>query len=123
MKTVTIKSNDAGQRLDKFLTKAYPNLPASMLYKSIRKKDIKCNGKRCEISTRLQEGDVLTMYLKDEFFQQEAREYDFLKAPDKITVVYEDENIMLLDKKPGLIVHPDENYHFYSLIARVQHYL
>ena len=123
MKTVTIKSNDAGQRLDKFLTKAYPNLPASMLYKSIRKKDIKCNGKRCEISTRLQEGDVLTMYLKDEFFQQEAREYDFLKAPDKITVVYEDENIMLLDKKPGLIVHPDENYHFDSLIARVQHYL
>ena len=79
MKTVTIKTNDAGQRLDKFLTKAYPNLPQSMLYKAIRKKDIKCNGKRCEISTRLQEGDVLTMYLKDEFFQQEAKEHDFLK--------------------------------------------
>ncbi len=123
MKSVTIKANDAGQRLDKFLTKAYPNLPQSMLYKAIRKKDIKCNGKRCEISTRLQEGDVLTMFLKDEFFQQEAKEHDFIKAPSKITVVYEDENIMLLDKKPGLIVHPDENYHFDSLIARVQHYL
>ncbi|MGX8711867.1 MAG: RluA family pseudouridine synthase [bacterium] len=123
MKEITIGANDAGQRLDKFLTKSFSNLPQSMMYKSIRKKDIKLNGKRCEISTRLNEGDVLTLYLKDEFFQQEQREYDFLKAPNKLTVIYEDENIMILDKKPGLIVHPDENYHFDSLIARVQHYL
>ena len=54
MKTIVIQPNDANQRLDKFLTKSFPNLPQSMLYKSIRKKDIKCNGKRCEISTRLQ---------------------------------------------------------------------
>ena len=123
MKEIIIQPNDAGQRLDKFLTKAYPNLPQSMLYKSIRKKDIKLNGKRCEISTRLQEGDRLTMYLKDEFFQTAPKEHDFLKAPKRISVVYEDENIMLLDKQPGLIVHPDETYHFDSLIARVQHYL
>lgn len=123
MKQVTIGPNDAGQRLDKFLTKTYPNLPQSMLYKSIRKKDIKCNGKRCEISTRLVQGDVLTMYLKDEFFQQAPEEYDFLKAPNKLNVLYEDDNLMLLDKKPGLIVHPDEHYHYDSLIARVQHYL
>lgn len=123
MKQVTIMPNDANQRVDKFLTKSYPNLPQSMLYKAIRKKDIKLNGKRCEISTRLQAGDVLTMYLKDEFFAQSPKAYDFLKAPAKISVLYEDENIMILDKKPGLIVHPDENYHFDSLIARVQHYL
>ena len=123
MKEVVIRANDAGQRLDKFLTKAYPNLPQSMLYKSIRKKDIKLNGKRCEISTRLQEGDRLTMYLKDEFFQTVPKEYDFLKSPKKLSIVYEDENLLLLDKQPGLIVHPDETYHFDSLIARVQHYL
>ena len=123
MKQITIGPNDAGQRLDKFLTKTYPNLPQSMMYKSIRKKDIKWNGKRCEISTRLQEGDILSMYLKDEFFQQAPKEYDFLKAPNKLNIVYEDDNLLLLDKKPGLIVHPDENYHFDSLIARVQHYL
>ena len=123
MKTITIGTNDAGQRLDKFLIKTFPNLPKSMLYKSIRKKDIKCNGKRCEISTHLQVNDTLTLYLKDEFFQKEEKEYDFLKAPVKLNVVYEDDNIMLVDKKPGLIVHPDENYHFDSLIARIQHYL
>lgn len=123
MKTITVGQNDAGQRLDKFLTKSFSNLPQSMMYKSIRKKDIKLNGRRCEISTRLEAGDVLTMYLKDEFFQTQPKEYDFLKAPDKLNILYEDENIMILDKKPGLIVHPDETYHFDSLIARVQHYL
>ncbi|HCW80347.1 MAG TPA: RluA family pseudouridine synthase [Ruminococcaceae bacterium] len=123
MKTVTVGKNDAGQRLDKFLTKAYPNLPQSMMYKSIRKKDIKYNGRRCQISTRLNEGDVLTMYLKDEFFQTQQKEYDFMKAPVKLNILYEDKNIMILDKKPGLIVHPDKTYHFDSLIARVQHYL
>lgn len=123
MKTITIGPNDAGQRLDKFLTKSLPNLPPSMLYKSIRKKDIKCNGKRCENSTRLCAGDVLTLYLKEEFFQQEPKEYDFLKAPNRLDILYQDENVMLLDKPAGLLVHPDERYHFDSLIARVQHYL
>lgn len=121
--TITIKANDAGQRVDKFFTKTYPNLPQSMLYKAIRKKDIKVNGKRCEISTRLNEGDEVFMFLHDDFLQQKEKEYDFLKAPKTLNIVYEDDNIMLLDKKPGLIVHPDENYHFDSLIARIQHYL
>ena len=120
---VTIGKNDAGQRLDKFLTKTYPNLPKSVLYKCIRTKDVKRNGKRCQRDDRLQEGDELSLYWQEEFFQTAPKEYDFLKAPKALSIVYEDENMMLLDKKPGLIVHPDQNYHFDSLIARVQHYL
>lgn len=123
MQTVKILENDAGTRLDKFLTKTFPNLPQSMMYKAIRKKDIKCNGKRCEISTRLQTGDILTLYLKDEFFEKKAERFDFMKAPAKLNILYEDENLLLLDKKPGLLVHPDQTYHFDSLIARLQHYL
>ena len=69
---VTIGKNDSGQRVDKFLAKSYPNLPQSMLYKAIRKKDIKLNGKRCEISTKIQEGDVLSLFLKEEFLQRGA---------------------------------------------------
>lgn len=123
MQKVSIGKNDAGQRVDKFLSKTYPNLPQSMLYKAIRKKNIKLDGKRCAIDTRLQEGNVLTLYLKDECLQQAPEALDFLKAPKKLDILYEDENLLLLDKQPGLLVHPDEHYHFDSLIARVQHYL
>ncbi len=123
MRTLEIGKNDAGQRLDKFLTKKFKNLPKSLMYKYIRKKCIKLNGNKCDIDVRLNAGDILTFYIKDEFFEHTEDKYDFLKAPVKIDIIYEDDNIMLLNKKPGLIVHPDENYHFDSLIARVQHYL
>ena len=123
MRTLEIGKNDADQRLDKFLTKRFRNMPHSLMYKYIRKKCIKVNGKKCDIDTRLKEGDVLTFFIKDEFFEPSEEVYDFMKAPVKLDIVYEDENILLLNKKPGLIVHPDENYHFDSLIARVQHYL
>ena len=124
MHTLKIMKNDAGQRLDKFLTKHFTALPQALMYKYIRTKHIKLNGKRCEISTRLCEDDVLTLYIKDEFFEEAHEdEFDFLKAPTAINVIYEDDNILLVDKKQGLLVHPDETYHFDSLIARIQHYL
>lgn len=123
MRQIEITQNDSGQRLDKFLTKRFKDMPQSLMYKYIRTKYIKLNGKKCEISSRLQTGDILTLYIKDEFFDKTYDEYDFLKAPVKLDIIFEDDNIMLLNKKPGLLVHPDENYHFDSLIARVQHYL
>lgn len=124
MRTIQINKNDANQRLDKFLTKRFKTMPKSLMYKYIRTKYIKVNGKRCEISTRLNEGDVITFYIKDEFFDEPQYDtYDFLKAPNKLDIVYEDENIILLNKPTGLLCHPDENYHFDSLLARLQHYL
>ncbi len=123
MRQIEITENDSGQRLDKFLAKRFKELPKALMYKYIRTKYIKLNGKRCEISTRLNKGDILTLYIKDEFFEETPDEYDFMKAPVKLDVIYEDENILLLNKKPGLLVHPDDTYHFDSLIARVQHYL
>ena len=123
MKQFTITENDANQRLDKFLSKAAPKLPASMMYKAIRKKDIKVNGKRAEISTRLNKGDIVTAYLKDEFFEAVAPKYDFLSASKNLTVIYEDENILLADKAQGVLVHPDENEYTDTLITRIQRYL
>lgn len=122
-RTLKISENDAGQRLDRFLLKTYPDLPQAVLYKCIRKKDVRRNGLRCSPDDRLSPGDELSMFWQEEYFQTAPRDYDFLKAPTRLSIVYEDENLMLLDKPPGLIVHPDENYYFDSLIARVQHYL
>ncbi len=124
MRTLEIKKNDANQRLDKFLQKRFKTMPKSLMYKYIRKKCIKVNGKKCDIQTMLCEGDILTFFIKDEFFEDhETKSYEFMKAPKKFDIVYEDENIILIDKKPGVIVHPDKSYHFDSLVSRVQHYL
>lgn len=124
LKEYIINRNDAGQRMDKFITKAVPKLPSNLLYKYIRLKRIKLNGKRCEISSRLSEGDRVQMYINDEFFENTADDsFDFLQVPDKLDIVYEDENILLADKKCGLVVHEDDRGSNDTLIKRIHHYL
>lgn len=123
MKSFTVTKNDASLRLDKFIVKNCPALPSSLMFKYIRTKRIKVNGKRAEISTRLQEGDTVDAYINDEFFVSVQPKYDFLSAPARLDIVYEDENILLADKKQGLLVHPDKNEYGDTLIARIQHYL
>ena len=121
--TVTVTKNDAGQRLDKFLTKTYRNLPMSLLYKAVRKKDIRINGKRCEASSRLSEGDQIYLFLPDDALEIAPPTYEFMHASKVLDIVYEDEHVMLLNKKAGLLVHPDDREFADTLIFRVQRYL
>ncbi len=123
MKTFTINNNDAGQRLDKFVTKSAPKLPKNLLYKYIRLKRIKVNSKRADISTRLSIGDIVDMYINDEFFEKAQKSYDFMYASKKLNIVYEDNNVLVVDKPQGLIVHPDENEYRDTLVTRIQRYL
>lgn len=124
MKMIIAKKNDSGQRLDKFLLKYIKRLPNSLIYKYIRKKRIKINNKRLtDISYMIKEGDIIEMYINDEFFAPTESHYDFLDAPDILNILYEDENIIILDKKPGLIVHPDKNIQIDCLINRIKKYL
>ena len=123
MKTFTISKNDADQRLDKFISKSVPSLPKSLMYKYIRLKRIKLNRKRADISTRLCEGDVVDMYISDEFFVQKEYKYDFLKAGKELDIVYEDENILICNKKAGLLCHADKNEYNDNLINRILRYL
>lgn len=123
MKEFLVTKNDESLRLDKFITKNCPLLPSSLMFKYIRTKRIKVNGKRGEISTRLKEGDIVSAYINDEFFQKTQPKYDFLSANPNFDIVYEDENIILVDKKQGLLVHPDKSEYSNTLIAKIQHYL
>lgn len=123
MKEFIISKNDANQRFDKFITKTVPLLPQSLLYKYLRLKRIKLNGKKAEISTRLKEGDRVEMYINDEFFAPKEEKYSFLAAGKDLQIVYEDENILLLNKKVGLLSHPEQGEYTDTLITRVQRYL
>ncbi len=123
MKTIIIKKNDSGQRLDKFLSKKFKTLPLSLMNKYIRKKDIKINGKRAENSTLLFEGDVLTLYIPEEFFAGAPKEDSFMSLKPNLKVVFEDENILIADKPSGLICHSDEKETHNTLIDNIKAYL
>ena len=122
MRELIIGKNDAGQRLDKFITKTL-ELPTGLLYKSIRTKKIKVNRKRAEISTILCEGDTIQCFLAEEFFEREVDDGSLARITPKLSIVYEDENIMLLDKRPGVSVHEDENGSTNTLITHILAYL
>ena len=124
MRELTIQKNDADQRLDRFLGKAVPLLPASLAQKYIRLKRIKVNGARAERDYRLCEGDRLQLYLNDEFFEAPSEENVYLTIVNpRLHIIYEDENIMLLDKPAGMVVHADEGEKVNTLVNHLLAYL
>lgn len=123
MKTLVIKENDAGRRLDKFLAAALPLLPKSMMYKYIRLKKIKVNRKRAEIGQILELGDTVELFIKEEFMEKEPPRDFFKNIRASFGVIYEDENIILCDKPVGLLCHSDEEGEQNTLIEQVKAYL
>lgn len=124
MKQVTVGGNDAGQRLDKFISKYCKAMPAAMVYKMLRKKRVKCNGRRVTApDLRLCAGDVLELYFNDEFFETSPRTDGWKALPPRLDVVYEDAQVLLVHKPPGLVVHDDDAGTADTLIARIKSYL
>ena len=124
MREFTIGKNDAGQRLDRFIAKNLPLLPPALLQKYIRLKRVKVNGKGSKRDVRLAAGDVLQLYINDEFFDKPSEENMFLTVfQPRLEIIYEDENLLLVDKRPGMVVHADETEKVNTLINHIQAYL
>ncbi len=124
MRILTVGKNDAGQRLDKFLTKAVKGLPMSMMYKLIRQKKIKVNRKRVDQKYMLCQGDEIQLFIREEFFEAPERDQGALmRIVPKLSVVYEDDNILLLNKRPGILCHEDQGAGENTLIMHVKAYL
>lgn len=122
MRILTINANDAGQRLDKFLSKALPSLPVSLMYKLVRTKKIKVNRKRTEHTYILSQGDTVELFIKEEFFDTPDVKSS-LKLTPHIDIIYEDDNIILCDKRAGMIVHSDDKEDTNTLISHISAYL
>ena len=123
MRTLYIKDNDSGQRLDKFLTKTLKTLPLSLMYKQIRLKKIKVNRKRTEPKYVLQTGDTVELFISEEFFQKSSDNSMLKSLKPNLDIVFEDNNILLVDKRPGLIVHSDNKEEANTLINHIKAYL
>lgn len=121
MKTFTVNQNDANQRLDKFIQKLMPALPKSMLYKGLRKNNVRINGRHCHDGSKiLCVNDEVALYFSDDFFKTETAPLPLLPKP---IIIYEDDNILVSDKPKGLSVHADENNSKDTLIDRIISYL
>lgn len=123
MKEFIINSNDSGQRIDKFLSKTMPDMPKSLMYRLIRKKDIKLNGKRCEASDKLCEGDVVKVFLKDDLSAPKTSNLSFKTASAEPDIVYEDSNIVVVFKPVGLDPHSGSGSQSDTMIDRIKLYL
>lgn len=108
MKSFTATKNDDGVRLSRFCEKLCPAMPKSMLYKSFRNKRIKVNGKKQDADYRINCGDLIELYINDEFFAETAvTEPCKAEYKTKLDIVYEDENLLLVYKPQGLLCHSD----------------
>lgn len=123
MRQLVIGPNDCGQRIDKFMGKRFKTMPAALIYKFIRKKCVSVNKKKVAENYILQEGDVLSFFISDEFFGDSAKTEPFRKLKSELTVAYEDENVLIIDKPAGLIVHSDEKEGYNTLINHILAYL
>ena len=121
MKEFLVNENDAGQRLDKFVWKVTVSLPKSLLYKAIRTKKIKVNRKRGEIGQILSAGDTVQLFLPPEFFGEKENAWKSLTPC--LSVVYEDNNLLIADKPEGVSCHADEVQKTGTLIDHIKAYL
>lgn len=123
MREIIISKNDSGQRLDRFLIKCFPALTMGNICKLSRKNCIKLNGKKCDTKTHLAENDIIKLFIKDELLEPKQVDDDFTAVSDELDIVYEDENILLINKPQGMVVHEDETKDTDTLINRIKSYL
>lgn len=124
MKSISVDKSWDGRRLTRFLQKTMPSATMGQIRKFLRLGRIKVNGRKGTEETTLTEGAVVDLYVEDEFFAEVEREDPFYsKIRPKLTILYEDEHIMLLDKRAGLICHPDEGEKVNTLLTHAQAYL
>lgn len=107
MKRFTAGTNEEGVRLSRFVQNVTVNLPNSLLYKSFRNKRIKVNGKKADADYRIHAGDVLELYINDEFFAAAPAPKAPARRQPPVQVIYEDENLAVLYKPAHLLCHSD----------------
>ncbi len=118
-----ITALEANQRVDKFLKRRLKDAPVSFIYKRFRQKDVKINGKKAKIDQILREGDLVDIYLKDALLEKFHSEALLRPVKADFEIIYEDENILVINKPKGLLVHGDEGEKRITLQNRVLNYL
>lgn len=116
---IEIGANEAGQRVDKFVRKWLKDVPLSAIFKAFRKGDIKVNGKKTKEKYFLEEGDIVETF----YISSKPEKKDFQRIDNNFKVTYEDENMLLIEKWPGILVHSNSDSGEPTLTDHVLSYL
>lgn len=123
MKKIVIDKTNSNERVDKYIKRYLNNAPLSFIYKTFRKKDIKVNKKPVKQDYILKENDILEIYIKDEIIDEFKRKVDIKKIKYDLDIVYEDDNILIINKEKGILVQEDKNESINTLTNMVRSYL
>jgi len=123
MKEYVISEKESNQRIDKYIKKVLNEAPLSFIYRLFRVKDIKVNNKRVDISYIVKQGDQVKIFISDSQLEEFSKKKEFKPVKANIDIVYEDENILIVNKPRGILVHGDENEKRITLSNQVLNYL
>ncbi len=123
MKEITITSKESGQRIDKYIRKLLNDAPLSYIYRLFRVKDIKVNGKKADISYILKENDIVRIFVTDDKLKEFSSSKPIEKIKGTLNIIYEDENILIINKPRGILIHGDEKEKRITLSNIVLNYL
>ncbi|WP_274362396.1 RluA family pseudouridine synthase [Paenibacillus thermotolerans] len=126
MITRTVTPSESGKRLHRYIRNLMPNYPLGQIYKMIEQGKVKVNGKRKKQNYEMTAGDELTIYIEEEAFKQSAgaeKKVKFAGIRSDIDVVFEDDELLVVNKPVGLLTHPDQSEQRDTLINRVHAYL
>lgn len=123
LRELIIGKNEAEQRLDRFLKKYFSQAPQSFIYKMLRKKNIKLNGKKANPDTMITEGDIIQLYLADETIEKFKGKDEIINSPLIPNIIYEDDNIILINKPVGILSHSANKDYGNNIVDSMIHYL
>ncbi len=107
MKRIIIDENEKGQRFDRFVSKYLNKAGNSFVQKMIRKKNIELNGKKAKPDSLLKKDDIVEFYLSDETINKFREEKNYIKTEKNLQIIYEDKNIIIMNKPLGITMQPD----------------
>lgn len=123
MQHFIIDNKNQGQTLFRYIKKVLPGLKNNDIFKLIRKKVITVNDQKKNPKYILNNKDLINIYLKDEHLKQKGKKHKFKAIKNNLDIIYEDNDILVINKPSGILTHPDKNEYKNTIYEQVRSYL
>ncbi len=123
MKKIIIDKKSEGKKIFKFIKNILPGLKNNDIFKLIRKKRILINNKKTSLDYLIKDKDEIKIFLKENHFKNKGKKRKFQSINFNLNIIFEDENLIIVNKPKGIICHPDKKEYKLNLYEMVRSYL